>query len=389
MRSPKALRDAQPGQYIRLERGLYARRTSEGQVNYGICYRDSGGRIIRRMVGPSKDAARYHLNKARKEVFEGVHRRPQRFPTLRDACDRYLEEYAARKKSRARDAYALELLCTAFPNKRVAGPGGVTTWDLQLFQNTRDKLVSKASVNRELSIVRGMFSRMVEWGVIETNPAKGVKMFREPERPIEALNDEEAERLIAACVERDEAGEPLPLQRSPYLQPLVVAALNTGMRRGELFGLQWDAVDLRARRIVVKYTKNGRIRNLPINEALLAMFQSLPGPREGFVFRGQDGEPIRTVQKSFESAVRRSGVRRRRFHDLRHTFATRLVLRGVDLKTVKELMGHSTILMTARYSHPTPEDHQRAVSLLDSPSKFTPSALEPSKALMAKRTTSS
>jgi site-specific recombinase XerD len=89
----------------------------------------------------------------------------------------------------------------------------------------------------------------------------------------------------------------------------------------------------------------------------------LKGRREDYVFTNK-GKKLTTIQKSFDNAVRRAGIRRCRFHDLRHPFATELALGGVDLVTVKELMGHADIKVTMRYAHPTPESRRRAVDLL-------------------------
>jgi integrase len=127
-----------------------------------------------------------------------------------------------------------------------------------------------------------------------------------------------------------------------------------------------EQVDLQNFTITIKHSKNGRVRHVPINKKTQEAFESLPEPHEGHVFRYRE-LPIQDVKTAFKASVRRSEVPRCRFHDLRHTFATRLVLAGVDLATVKELMGHANITTTMRYAHPNPPHKREAVSQLDSP----------------------
>jgi integrase len=153
---------------------------------------------------------------------------------------------------------------------------------------------------------------------------------------------------------------------APHFKPVIVVAINTGMRRGELLGLQWEQVDLQSRTITVKQSKSGRVRHVPLNKTAQQALSELPGLHEGQVFRYR-GLPINDVKTAFLKAVKRAGIPCCRFHDLRHTFATRLVLAGVDLATVKELMGHASISTTMRYAHPSPPHKRDAVARLDSP----------------------
>ena len=223
------------------------------------------------------------------------------------------------------------------------------TWDVELYKNKRAEHVAKATVNRELAIIKRMFTLAVEWDVLEKGPASTVKLFREEERTIRSLDPEEQRALVTAC--------------SSDLRPIVLTAVNTGMRRGEIFDLRWESVDLRQGLITVAQSKSGRVRHIPINKQLEYTLLGLGARQEGYVFHN-GGRRLTTIQKAFNNAVERAGIRKCRFHDLRHTFATNLVLGGVDLVTVKELMGHADIKMTMRYAHPTPEAKRKAVALL-------------------------
>jgi integrase len=149
--------------------------------------------------------------------------------------------------------------------------------------------------------------------------------------------------------------------------PIVIAALNTGMRKGEALGLTWEQVDLKHGFILLDVTKSGERREIPINETLRDTLSGLPRHITGsYVFwQGKDGRRYGDVKKSFRSAVRRAGIKDFRFHDLRHTFASQLVMAGADITTVKELLGHKSLAMTMRYAHLAPSHKVDALNILD------------------------
>ncbi|MFC1491143.1 site-specific integrase [Nitrospinota bacterium] len=127
------------------------------------------------------------------------------------------------------------------------------------------------------------------------------------------------------------------------------------MRRGELFNLQWRDIDFRKRLVRVADSKNGESREIPMNRTLEDTLKRIPWRLDlVFVFPGRTGRGLTNVRKRFMRALETAQIEDFRFHDLRHTFASRLVIRGVDLTTVKELMGHKSIEMTLRYAHSHP-----------------------------------
>jgi integrase len=158
--------------------------------------------------------------------------------------------------------------------------------------------------------------------------------------------DEEERRMVAS---------------SPWLGEFIVFALNTGMRQGEILNLQWQDVDFtRGTLVVVMKSKNGTRRTIPLNTKayeLLASKQGATGVSKGPVFRTPRGNElkVRFLVREFCEARDRAGIPNFRFHDLRHTFATRLVQRGIDLYKVQRLLGHKTSHMTQRYAHHSPE----------------------------------
>ena len=212
------------------------------------------------------------------------------------------------------------------------------------------KQVSKSTVNRELAVIKRLFTLATDWNLVEKNPLKKVAMFRLQQSMMRVLSQDEERKLIDAA--------------APHFKPLIIVAINTGMRRGELLNLHWEQVDLHSQTITIKQSKNGKVRHIPINKKAQEALESIPEPREGhvFVYRGL---PIKVVKTAFAGAVRRAGIQHCTQHSTRHTFATRLVLAGVDLATVMQLMGHATISTTMKYAHPNPPHKREAVARLD------------------------
>ena len=198
-----------------------------------------------------------------------------------------------------------------------------------------------------------MFHLAADWGYSADNPVTKVKLFSERDNLKErVLTADEETKLLAHC--------------APHLRPIVVFALNTGMRRGEILGLRWDQVDPAGKSVLVKRTKSGRDRSIPLNDAAAGVIeaQRLTSPGS-YVFPSTKGkEFMRTVDHSFGHACSLAGIVGLRFHDLRHTFATRLIRRGADIITVQALLGHYAVTVTQRYTHSGADEKRRAVEAL-------------------------
>jgi integrase len=221
---------------------------------------------------------------------------------------------------------------------------------------THGRPLNAASLNRELAILRHMLRLAEEWGYIDRVPR--IRLEREEQGRLRFLTEHEAVRLLAEC--RKSAEHPVSSCRSPELAAIVTVALNTGMRKGEISGLTWDRVDFARGVLLLERTKSGRRREVPMNRAVDAVLASLRGDRtSGRVFG-----PL-SVRGAFLSAVERAGLVDFKFHDLRHTFASWLVMRGRPLKEVQELLGHQTIAMTMRYAHLSPDRLRDAVAALE------------------------
>jgi integrase len=152
-----------------------------------------------------------------------------------------------------------------------------------------------------------------------------------------------------------------------HLQPIIITALNTGMRRNEILTLTWGNVDLNQKIIYIVKTKSGKNREVPVNEELFSLLYDMKTTSKSeYVFTNPDTmQPFKSIRHSFENACRRAGIIRLRFHDLRHTFATRLVRKGVDVETLRSLLGHFSITVTERYIHTAAEQKRQAVNLLN------------------------
>jgi integrase len=226
----------------------------------------------------------------------------------------------------------------------------------------RRNLVSGPSVNREMATLSHLYTWAQRIGLATFNPVTQVPRFPENTNAWQRLDYGQAERLIAAAG----AGA----KKAPHLQPLVLLALYTGLRKGELLGLNWGQVDLDRGTLEIVRQKN-RVRSvLPLHErardALLDWAvenEVTPRPCD-FVFSHSDGRPFGEVRRSFGTALRRADLPKIRWHDLRHTFASWLVESGADLFTVQELMGHRDLAMTRRYAHLSMAHKRSAIAVL-------------------------
>jgi len=185
------------------------------------------------------------------------------------------------------------------------------------------------------------------------NPVKQIKFYKENNKRLRYLEPEEINRLLQEC--------------SEHLRPIVILALNTGMRLGEILNLKWRDIDLDQKLIYIIHTKSGEKREVPLNNLLVKLLEKMKKTSENndYVFSHKNGLPYNRVYKGFKSACKRANIEDFRFHDLRHTFASHLVMNGVDLKTVQELLGHKTFTMTLRYAHLSPDHKRKAVDIID------------------------
>lgn len=217
------------------------------------------------------------------------------------------------------------------------------------------------TVNMEVKVLRTIFNQGIRWGYLKENPTKDVKMLKvtDAKKP-RFLTEGECRKLLAEC--------------GPELYPMFFTFLNTGMRLSELLNLTWDDIDYRRKKIKIQtkpfwHPKTGE-REIPTNKNMEELLRSLEKKGEKvsqFIFHHKNGEKIREnyLRKKLIAVTKRCGFPDvTSIHSLRHTFASQLVMSGVDLPTVQKLLGHSDIQTTMIYSHLAPDHIVAAVEKL-------------------------
>jgi len=284
--------------------------------------------------------------------------KPSSNMTFKDLAERYSTLVSGLKRGHDSERYRINTLIGFFGKRRISE---LTGQDAERFKVERLRIAKPATVNRELGNLKHIIGKKaVEWGFLENNPFKEVRLLHVPGRQDRILTREEEAKLLAAC---DKI-------RAPYLRPICILALHSGMRKGEILSLKWSQVDLVGRTIQVVEGKTQQSRRyIPMNETLHTLMAELHRRRKAllvFPSPRNPGHRMLDHKVGFAKAVRLAGIPHIRFHDLRHSFATRLVRTGVDLLTVQKLLGHTKITMTARYAHSLFDDKMAAVMRLDS-----------------------
>lgn len=214
------------------------------------------------------------------------------------------------------------------------------------------QILKPATVNRQLIVLKCLYSRAIDWGKFKgENPVKKVKSFKENNTRVRFLESNELVKLLACC--------------RGTLKPVVIVALYTGMRKGEILGLKWKDCDFKRNIIYLWDTKNGEKREVPMSEPVkTALIRVRKNPKSDFIFCHKEGAQILDIKKSFFTAITKSGIKDFRFHDLRHCCASYLVMNGVAINTVREILGHKSMDMTLRYAHLSPDHRKQAVDIL-------------------------
>jgi len=351
-----------------------ARRLSSGKeqeecqcVRERVWYYDfmiKGTRYISRIPGArSKAEALLAEGKARHEVYQGTYGRPKGEDVFIEYAEKvYLPWARENKRSWRSDVYHVATFRAYFGEKRF---NNLTPMLIERFKrdrrgsstvhgnrNGQRKERKAASVNREIACLSKIFSLAVRDGLAGSNPCLQVGKLREANKRYRYLTAEEERGLLEA----------LSGPRA-HLRPLVILALESGGRRGELLGLTWDRVDLPQDVVVFADTKSGKDRTVPLSdEARKALLELRASSTSEFVFPSpKTGRRITDVKHSFNAACRQAKIEDFRFHDLRHTFATRLAANGVEAFTIAALLGHADLRMTSRYAHATNPNLRRAI----------------------------
>lgn len=247
-----------------------------------------------------------------------------------------------------------------------------------------------ATINRAVAALRGVLSRAVEWNIIQEHPFSNLKSLPVDNTPnVRYLTPNEEIRLLTALERRDEELKEARGRGNQHRQtrgytllpnldlctfadrltPMVMLSLKTGMRQGELFELTWSDIDFSNHVITIRaeVSKSRRTNHIPLSPTAITVLEAwreqAPQPN-GRVFPSDEGGRLNNVHRSWYSLLKKAEIANFRWHDMRHHFASTLVMKGVPLNTVRELCGHSDITTTLRYAHLAPDHKAEAVALL-------------------------
>ena len=313
--------------------------------------------------------------------------RPQirnQIPTLKAFLDSKYEAWAlTHQKAGAANVQRIKGAFPEFMNNRI---DQFTAWSFEQWKNKRKSNgIKPATINRDLTMLRAALNKAVEWSELQSNPLASVKQLKDADdKRVRYLSNEEEKRLMDALKNREidirqgtssSANKFVSTYKkgayADHLRPMLLVAINTGLRFGELSSMHWTHISLTDAPLVTvqaAYAKTGNTRHIPLNKVARATLQAWEAQQidtNGYVFATQSGERIKSVRKDWKAILSAAKIKDFRWHDLRHDFASKLVMAGVDLNTVRELLGHSSLDMTLRYAHLAPEHKAAAVAQLD------------------------
>lgn len=297
-----------------------------------IGYRANGKRHREPTGSTSYSLAKEILAKRENEVAEQRHfpGRVANAKTFLDVANRYWELEGKYLKSTTW-GYMLEILKTEFGSRKI---GSITVADVQSYYNKKRNETTSATANRYVGFISAIFNKARVWGDFHgDNPCTSIQRGREGAHRLRFLSHEEMERLLAVV--------------HPRLYPVMVCALLTGMRRGEVLGLTWENVSLDQDTLYILESKSGKPRELPIPGKLRGVLLGLGLKPNGKVF----DLPVIMLRRLFAKALKDAGIFGFRWHDLRHTMASHFLMRTNDLPALQKLLGHSSPVMTQRYAH--------------------------------------
>lgn len=283
---------------------------------------------------------------------------------LKDLIADYLEYSKANKRSHRDDVSLAGRVLHYFGDCMAQE---VTQQSIERYKAVRrekkvgEHLLSGSTINRELAFLKVVFSKAVVWKKANHNPVLGVRFFNEQEKSrVRYLTQAEQERLLSVC--------------APELRRIVLMALRTGARQSEILGIRWRDVDPVTNQVTIPKTKGGGKRYIPLHGDVAELLSQMPRTGE-YVFQGRNAGPVvwdGALRIAWEKSLATAGIVDFRFHDLRHTTASQLAMRGASLQAIAAILGHSTTRMAERYAHLSPAHVSATLALLPSLSKNGP-----------------
>ena len=329
--------------------GLYLR----GSVWYLDCRINGARHVVKLGKNIKRTVAGEIANIKRAAILKGEagigHKRKDIL--FEKAAEEFLSWVKTNKKPRTLQDYkqCIDHLKGSFTGKRL---GQILTLDIERYKRGRVEAGARVRVNRELALLHNLLNRCKVWGLFEgENAAGSVKKVKEPQRRLRFLKPLEETQLLEHTDER--------------LRSIVIFGINTGFRiRSEALPLCWSEVDLARGFVTVTaaYAKNGKTRSVPLNSRAREVLERLREQSIGeYVFSKSNGRPYKSMDKPFAAACKLAKLSGVTLHTLRHSFASRLAMAGVDLRTIMELGGWNDLSMVQRYSHLSPNHKRDAI----------------------------
>lgn len=321
------------------------------------------GKRVRKSFGRQRKVAELYLKNTEVKIAKGEELSPKYdFVSLSDFIAKYLE-YSRNNKSLSTyrtDLSRINSFQQFLKDKGIERLERITPAVIEEFKSLVLKSSSATTFNHYLTLVKAMLNKAVSWRNLRENPLREVKKLKSLNaRQVRFLTDEEISAIL------DKSGD--------LMKKVIRILLYSGMRRSELVFLAWDDIDFLNKLITVQskpetgfHPKSHRPRSIPINPDLEQLILDLP-QKGKYLFDDGKGKPLHCKDyytKQFEKILKKADVKNANLHTLRHTFASNLVMAGVDLRTVQELLGHSTIKITERYAHLSPDHKTRAINVL-------------------------
>lgn len=382
-------------------KGFLLRVQPTGGMTYYFSYRNQEYKRKRYKIGSNSNLtpaqARDIAEKLAGNVANGIDiqetrktvrkkAKSDKFKTLGGFIDHKYKDWVLNHRKSGQQT--LDTLDTHFSQFNSRPLSEINTWIIDKWRTERLKAgISKATVNRNVATLKSAISKAIEWGLLEHHPLAKLKPLRTDKTlKTRYLSDTEDKSLRDALKARDtemianrdnanewrsRRGYPLlpSLEGCTYadhITPMALLTINTGLRRGEVFNLQWTDINFHTKTLTVQgaTAKSGETRHIPLNSEALEVLNTWKEQtnNKGLIFPNKDGKPFTTIKTAWNKVLADAKIKGFRWHDLRHDFASKLVMSGVPLNTVRELLGHSDLSTTLRYAHLAPDHKADAVA---------------------------
>jgi integrase len=310
-----------------------------------------GGKRVRKAFGNKADAQAYERKYKLAEYNGDTCEKKKENISLCVLIEKYkmLHDSGNGDLTQMRNASILRILVNVLSDLPLRG---ITQEEIETYKAKRLKMVKPVTVNIELRVIRSLFNRGCEWGYLTKSPATRVKLIRIDERPPHFLTQEQGATVIETA--------------KGQMKTFIAMGLYTGLRRMEMFRLKWSDIDTAKLELIVRKSKGKKFRIVPINQNLAQILSKHPRYISGeLVFYGRNGNQWQDPRRGFNKVFLDAGLPTMRIHDMRHSFISNLVASGVDLRTVKELAGHSNIQTTMKYAHLAKGQTHKAIEALN------------------------